>query len=137
MLSPIPLLLLPLAITGLALSLATGGLLQPDWALAILLGALLARRSLWPWMLPALLVHDLALYWTPWGVFPLACIMPWVLQRVDAQLGPGLPQRMGMLFVVSLPMLVHGAGLMQWLLTLLLCMPVWHMLVHIYERQFA
>lgn len=135
--SPIPLLLLPLAITGLALSLATGGLLQPDWSLAVLLGALLARRGLWPWILPALLVHDLTIYWTPWGVFPLACMLPWVLQWLDAHLGPGLPQRMAMLFVVSLPMLAHGAGLMQWFLTLLLCMPVWHVLVHIYDRQVA
>ncbi|OIO69404.1 MAG: hypothetical protein COW19_05925 [Zetaproteobacteria bacterium CG12_big_fil_rev_8_21_14_0_65_55_1124] len=135
--SPLPLLLLALAITGLALSLASGGMLQPDWSLAILLGALLARRGTWPWVLPALLLHDLALYWTPWGVFPLACLLPILLQRMDAQLGPGLPQRMGMLLLVSMPMLFYGAGLMQWSLTLLLCIPVWHSLAYMYDRQIA
>jgi len=137
MLSPLPLVLLILAATGLALSLATGGILQPDWSLAVLLGALLARHSIWPWILPALLVHDLALYWTPWGVFPLACLLPVIVQRMDAQIGPGLPQRMAMLLIVSLPMLGYGAGLMQWILTLLLCMPIWHVLARVYDSRFA
>ncbi len=137
MLSPLPLLLLALAVIGMGLSLATGGILQPDWSLAILLGALLARRGTWLWVLPALLIHDLALYWTPWGVFPLACLLPALLQWFDAQLGPGLPQRMGMLILVSMPMLVYDAGLIQWLLTLLLCIPVWHLLVHMYDSQIA
>jgi len=137
MLSPLPLLLLMLAVTGLALSLATGGLPQPDWSLAILLGALLARRSAWPWVLPALLLHDLVLYWSPWGVFPAACLLPKLVQRLDTDIGPGLPQRLALLFMVSLPMLAHGAGIMQWTLTLLLCIPIWHTLAHIYDRQFA
>jgi hypothetical protein len=130
-------LLLALAVIGLALSLATGGILQPDWSLALLLAALLARRGSWMWALPALLLHDLALYWTPWGVFPLACLLPAILMRLDEEIGPGLPQRLVMLFFVSLPMLVHGAGLMQWTLTLMLCIPIWHLLAHIYDRQFA
>jgi len=137
MLSPLPLLLLALAVTGLGLSLATGGLLQPDWTLAILLGALLARRSTWMWVLPGLLMHDLALYWTPWGVFPLACLFPVLVQTLDEQLGPGLPQRMGLLIMMSIPMLVYDAGLIQWLLTLLLCIPIWHLLVHMYDSQIA
>jgi len=137
MLSPLPLLLLALAITGMGLSLATGGILQPDWSLAILLGALLARRGTWLWVLPALLIHDLALYWTPWGVFPLACLLPVLVQWFDEHLGPGLPQRMGMLILVSMPMLVYDAGLVQWLLTLLLCIPVWHLLAQMYDSQLA
>lgn len=137
MLSPLPLVLLVVAAIGLALSLATGGLLQPDWSLAVLLAALLARISLWPWVLPAFLVHDLTLYWTPWGVFPLACLLPFIILSLDHQIGPGLPQRMAMLFIVSLPMLQHGAGSMQWLLTLLLCIPIWHALARIYDRQYA
>jgi len=137
MLSPLPLLLLALAVTGLALSLATGGILQPDWSLALLLGTLLARRGTWTWILPAVLLHDLVLYWTPWGVFPLACLLPVILVRLDEETGPGLPQRLAMLFFVSLPMLVHGAGFMQWILTLMLCIPIWHLLARIYDRQFA
>jgi len=137
MYSPLPLVLLVLATVGVALSLASGGLLQPDWSLAILLAALLARHSLWPWVLPSLLVHDLALYWTPWGVFPLACLIPSIVRNLDEQIGPGLPQRMAMLLIVSLPMLHYGAGTMQWLLTLLLCMPLWHALARMYDRQYA
>ena len=137
MLSPLPLLLLALSVTGIALSLATGGILQPDWSLALLLAALLARRGTWMWVLPALLLHDLALYWTPWGVFPLACLLPAILMRLDEDIGPGLPQRFVMLFFVSLPMLVHGAGFMQWVLTLMLCIPIWHLLARIYDRQYA
>ena len=137
MYSPLPFLLLPLSVTGLALSLATGGILQPDWSLALLLASLLARRGTWMWVLPALLLHDLALYWTPWGVFPLACLLPGILMRLDEEIGPGLPQRLVMLFIVSLPMLVHGAGFMQWVLTLMLCIPIWHLLARIYDRQFA
>jgi len=137
MYSPLPFLLLPLSVTGLALSLATGGILQPDWSLALLLASLLARRGTWIWALPALLLHDLALYWTPWGVFPLACLLPGILMRLDEEIGPGLPQRLVMLFIVSLPMLVHGAGFMQWVLTLMLCIPIWHLLARIYDRQFA
>jgi len=137
MYSPIPLLLLLFAAIGLALSLATGGLLQPDWSLALLLAALLARHSLWPWVLPALLVHDLTLYWTPWGVFPLACLLPPIVLSLDDQIGPGLPQRMAMLWVVTLPMLHYGAGISQWLLTLLLCMPIWHAMARMYDRQYA
>ncbi|MDQ6971293.1 MAG: hypothetical protein Q9M30_01450 [Mariprofundaceae bacterium] len=137
MLSPLPLLLLPLALTGMALSLASGGLVQPDWSLALLLAALLARRSAWPWLLPALLLHDIALYWTPWGVFPIAAMLPLLIIRLDAQLGPALPQRLLMLIVVSLPMLVHGAGLMQWMLTLMLCIPLWYVLAQAYERKYV
>lgn len=137
MLSPLPLVLLVLAAIGLALSLASGGVLQPDWALAVLLAALLARHGLWPWVLPALLVHDLTLYWTPWGVFPLACLLPFIVLSLDEQIGPGLPQRLAMLLIVSLPMLQYGSGVMQWLLTLLLCVPIWHVIARMYDRQHA
>lgn len=137
MLSPLPLLLLALSLTGLALSLATGGILQPDWSLALLLATLLAQRGTWWWVLPALLLHDLALYWTPWGVFPLACLLPGILVKLDEEIGPGLPQRLVMLLFVSMPMLMHGSGTMQWILTLMLCIPIWHLLVRIYDRQFV
>jgi len=135
--SPLPFLILPLACGGLGLSLASGGILQPDWALALLLGALLARRGTWPWVLPALFVHDLTLYWSVWGTFPVACFLPFSLSSLDAQLGAGLPQRLAVMIVVSAPMLWHGAGFTQWLLTIILCISVWHLTAHIYEQQYA
>jgi len=137
MLSPLPFFFLVAALFGMVLSFASGGTMQPDWSLSILLGALLARRSYWPWVLPAMLLHDLMLYWSPWGVFLPACLLPLLLRRLDAQVGPGLLQRIAMLVFVSVPMLAHGAGVMQWLLTLLLCIPVWHIAVHLHDRQFA
>ena len=137
MLSPLPLILAALALTGMGLSLASGGLLQPDWSLAILLAWLLAHRKAWPWALPLLLLHDLTLYWSPWGAFPLACLLPLLLMTIDAQIGPGLPQRVAMLLLVSSSALFVHAGVIQWLLTLMLCIAVWHLLARVYERQPA
>jgi len=137
MFSPQPVFFLMAAFFGMLLSLVSGGILQPDWSLAILLGALLARRSSWPWVLPAMLLHDLMLYWSPWGAFLPACLLPLLLSRLDAQVGPGLPQRIAMLVLVSSPMLVHGSGLMQWFLTVFCCIPIWHIAVQLHDRQFA
>lgn len=137
MLSPLPLIMSALALTGMGLSLASGGMLQPDWALAILLAWLLAHRKAWPWALPLLLLHDLTLYWSPWGEFPLACLLPLLLMAIDDQIGPGLPQRIMMLLLVSAPALIWHAGIMQWLLTLMVCIVVWHMLARVYEHQPA
>ncbi len=137
MISPTPFLVSGLAFAGLGLNLASGGTPQPDWALALLLATLLARRHTWPWVLPAILVHDLALYWSVWGVFPIACLFPYVLTRLDSQIGAGLPQRLVFMTLLTLPMLWHGAGVTQWLLTISLCIPIWYMLVQLYERQIA
>ncbi len=137
MISPAPVFISGLAFTGLGLNLASGGTPQPDWALALLLAALLARRHTWPWVLPAILVHDLALYWSVWGVFPMACLFPYALARLDSQIGAGLLQRLALMVLLTLPMLWHGAGTTQWLLTIALCIPVWYMLVHLYEHRFA
>jgi len=137
MFSPQPFLFLVAALAGMVLSLASGGMMQPDWSLGILLGALLARRSNWPWVLPAVFVHDLMLYWTPWGAFPAACLVPLLLARLDSQIGAGVLQRLAMLVFVTLPMLAHGSGYMQWLLTVLLCIPIWHIAVHLHDRQFV
>ncbi len=137
MISPLPVLIITLAFLGLGLNLASGGTPQPDWALALLLAALLSRHHAWPWVLPAILVHDLTLYWSVWGVFPIACLLPFSLASLDAQIGAGLPQRLALLVLLTLPMLWHDAGILQWLLTLILCVPVWYLLVHLYEQQYA
>jgi len=137
MISPLPVLIIALAFSGLGLNLASGGTPQPDWTLALLLAALLSRRHVWPWALPTMLIHDLTLYWSVWGVFPLACILPFSIASLDAQLGAGLPQRLALMVLLTLPMLWQGAGMLQWLLTLMLCIPVWHLLVHLYEQQYA
>ncbi len=137
MISPVPLFVAGLAFAGLGLTLASGGTSQPDWALALLLATLLARRHAWPWILPAILIHDLALYWSVWGVFPPACLLPYSLARLDVQLGAGLAQRLAWMVLLTLPMLWHGAGIGQWLLTVALCIPVWFLLVQLYERQYA
>jgi len=137
MISPLPVLVVALSLVGLGLNLASGGTPQPDWALALLLAALLARRHAWPWVLPAMLVHDLALYWSVWGVFPMACLLPYSITRLDDKLGAGVPQRLTLMILLTLPMLWHGSGVAQWLLTLALCIPVWHLLVQVYEHQYA
>ena len=77
------------------------------------------------------------MYWSPWGAFPLACLLPLFVKNMDAQVGPGLPQRLSSLLLVSLPMLNFGAGLAQWLLTLLLCIPLWHIVARMYDRRFV
>lgn len=137
MISPLPTLVILIAFAGLCLNLASGGIPQPDWALALLLAVLLARRHTWPWVLPTILIHDLTLYWSVWGVFPIACLLPFSISSLDAQLGAGLPQRLVLLVLLTLPMLWHGFGVLQWLLTLILCIPVWYFLVHLYEQRYA
>ena len=137
MISPIPVLVLTLAFAGLGLNLAAGGAPQPDWALALLAAALLARRHAWPWALPALLLHDLALYWSPWGAFPVGCLYPWAVSRLDAQAGPGLPQRLALMMALTAPMLWHGWSLASWLLTMACCVPVWHAMVEALEHRHA
>lgn len=119
------------ALVGIMLNLAASSLLvQPDWALALLLAALLARRSSWPWILPAVLVHDVALFWSPLVTFPLMALIPPVLAYIDAAIGPGLPQRAGLMLAATMPLLWYGGGFTPWLLTLLLCIPIWYSLVH-------
>lgn len=131
----LPFLLL-LAALGLLSNLAfAGALVQPDWAFALLSAAMLARLSRWPWILPGMVVHDLAFFWSPWGVAPLAACIPFLLRRIDAQLGAALPQRLLLLLIASLPLLWHGLGGAQWLLTLVLCMPLWYWLTLAYGRS--
>lgn len=131
----IPLCTVISAVVGIGLNLSlTGSAMQPDWALALLLATLLARRNSWPWVLPCILVHDLALYWSPMGTFPFAVLAPFLLASSDAQLGPALPQRIAVMAFVSLGLLWQGEAATAWLLTLMLCVPAWYGLTRVYER---
>ncbi len=133
----LPVATLLLSVCGMGLSMVLGGAAQPDWSLALLLAALLAKRESWRWVLPAVFVHDGALYWSVWGAFPVACLLPRTLASLDAQFGAGLSSRLLMLGAVTLPMLGHGCGLRQWLLTVLACIPVWSLMAQFHESRFA
>ena len=131
----LPAAILALSAFGMGAALVLGGAPQPDWALALLLAALLARRESWRWVLPALFVHDGVLYWSPWGAFPLACLLPRAVASMDIHFGAGLPQRWVLLAAGTLPVLAHGWGFKQWLLTVLACIPAWSLLARIHASR--
>ncbi len=131
-----PALLLGASFLGVSLSLLMGGIVtQPDWSLALLLAALLAHRGSWLWVLPGVMLHDVALYWTVFGVLPIAILLPILLIYTDRQLGPALPQRIILMVVCCLPILWLGADTFQWVLTLLLCVPLWYFMVIWHEQR--
>jgi len=113
-----------------------GVVIQPDWSLSLLLAAMLAHRGSWLWALPGVLLHDIALHWTVFGVLPVVAFLPMILIYTDQQLGPALPQRIILMLLCCLPMLWLGADVFQWLLTALLCIPLWYLLV-IWHEQTA
>lgn len=124
----IPLLLL-LSVVGVVLNLSfSATLVQPDWALAFLLAALLSHRGYWRWVLPAIWLHDLTLHWSSFAFLPLFLWIPLILIWIDEQLGPALPQRLTILVIATLPMLWLNWGIAAWLLTCLLCICVWYMM---------
>ncbi|MDX8411202.1 MAG: hypothetical protein R8K46_04920 [Mariprofundaceae bacterium] len=117
----------------LIVSWAMGGIVrQPDWAYALLLAALLARRRNWPWILPCVLVHDAMLYWTVLGCLPVMAVLPYFIGKIDQQLGAGVPQRLVVLGIGVTPLLWLSHDVGQWLLTALLIVPLWFMLVRGY-----
>ncbi|MFQ5355664.1 MAG: hypothetical protein ACE5DY_04085 [Mariprofundaceae bacterium] len=131
----VPASLLGFSIIGIILSLLIGGVItQPDWSLSILLAAMLAHRGSWLWALPGVLLHDIALYWTVFGVLPVVAFLPMMLIYTDQQLGPALPQRIVLMLFSCLPILWLGADVFQWLLTALLCIPLWYLLVMWYGQ---
>lgn len=127
-----------LALLGLNLNLAFAALLaQPDWALALLLASLLAHRSNWVWVLPAALVHDVVLHWSALATMPVLAVMPMAMIYFDRHLGPGLPQRVILMLLVTMPLLPLGWGLQAWLLTIFLCVPFWYLLTKRYAQYAA
>ncbi|MDQ6996382.1 MAG: hypothetical protein Q9M82_02850 [Mariprofundus sp.] len=126
-----------LALLGISLNLAFAGtLMQPDWALALLLASLLAHRHNWVWVLPGALIHDVVLYWSFSLSFIIMALLPLAMIYLDQHLGAGLPQRLVlMLAAVLLSLLWPGWGLPASLLTLCLCIPIWHVLTRQYAQQ--
>ncbi len=119
--------LLFLSLLGICLNLGMAGHIeQPDWSLALLIAALFANPGNWPWLIPGFFAHDVILHWTVWGTLPLAVIAPYLLQRGDREISTALLRRVILMTALSIPMLWLGAGFSQWLLTLLLCLPLWH-----------
>ena len=124
MIAPFVLLL---SLLGIMLNLGLAGLvIQPDWAAALLLASILAQRSNWVWVLPAFWVHDLALHWSFLVCFPVVALIPFFLAKADERLGPGLPQRVLLMFVGLFPLLWFGWSFLQWLLTMMACTFAWY-----------
>jgi len=127
-----------LALIGINLNLAfSGALQQPDWALALLLASLLARRLNWMWVLPAILLHDIVLFWSFESSFIIMGLLPLAMIYLDRHLGAGLPQRILLMLVTVFSLLQPGWSLMTCLLTLCLCVPIWYALTRMYAQQTA
>jgi len=130
--------MLLLAVLGISLNLAFAGvLMQPDWALALLLASLLAHRHNWGWVLPAVLVHDVIFYGSLNINFIIMGILPLGMIYLDQHLGAGLPQRLMLMLTVVLGLLWPGWSVSACLLTLCLCIPIWHLLTRQYAQQAA
>lgn len=125
-----------LAALGMACNLAFAQLvLQPDWALALLLGAMLAHRGVWWWVLPMAMAHDLVMYRSIWGLAPWTLLLPWLMAHLDFRLGPGLPQRMIFMLLALVPVLYFHWSVEAWLLTALAVVPIWHHLADHYAQR--
>ncbi|MDQ6961087.1 MAG: hypothetical protein Q9M28_00960 [Mariprofundaceae bacterium] len=123
-----------LSLLGVVINQSFAGLfLQPDWALAIVLAALFTHSQHWPWLLLIAALHDLILYWSIWASFPWLCLSLLVLWYVDKELGPAVAPRFACMIASCLPLMYMGGGLMQVLLTCLVCIPMWH----IAGKQYA
>jgi len=127
-----------LALLGLSLNLAfSTSLTQPDWAMALLLAALLARRHNWIWVLPAIVIHDVVLHWSVGLSSIIVALAPLAMIYFDQHLGAGLPQRIVLMAIATLSLLHWGWGATAMLLTLCLCVPIWHLLTGLYAQKTA
>jgi len=130
--------LMIVSVLGLNMNMAfSSGLIQPDWAMAVLLASLLAHRHNWLWVLPMMLLHDAVFYWQPAMAFLMMVVIPPAMIYLDEHLGAGLPQRLALLVLASLSMLLDGWSLQAGLLTLCLCVPLWYLLTRQYAQQAA
>jgi len=102
---------------------------QPDWGLAILMGAITARRRHWLWVVPMLMLHDMVLYWNPlpWSVVVTLAGLALVIW-VDYRVGPALLQRLILIILALLPMFWQSWAWQNIVLTLLLTMVLWTMI---------
>lgn len=127
-----------LALLGLSLNLAfSTSLTQPDWALALLLAGILARRHNWVWVLPGIVLHDLVLHWSVGLSAVVVALIPLAMIYFDQHLGAGLPQRIVLMTLATLSLLHWGWDAAALLLTLSLCVPIWHLLTGIYAQEPA
>ncbi|NWF38862.1 hypothetical protein F3F96_06905 [Mariprofundus sp. NF] len=127
-----------LALLGLSLNLAfSTSLTQPDWAMALLLAGILARRHNWIWVLPAIILHDLVLHWSVGLSSIVVALIPLAMIYFDQHLGAGLPQRIVLMTLASLSLLHWGWDATALLLTLCLCVPIWHLLTGLYAQEPA
>ncbi len=108
-------------------------MVQPDWALALLLGSLLAHRGNWVWVLPGAAMHDLMLHWSIWVSLPATALAPLLLIYLDEHLGAGLPQRLALLLINTTMLLSWGWSMQAWLLTVSLAAACWYLM----SRQYA
>jgi len=116
-----------LSIAGVILNLAfSESLLQPDWALALLLGALLAHRGYWPWVFAGTALHDLAFYWSVFTTLPWMMLVPVLMIWSDAQAGASLVQRCVIMGLMVMTLWVADWTLQAVLLTFMLTTIVWY-----------
>ncbi len=127
-----------LVLLGLSLNLAfSASLTQPDWAMALLLAGILARRHNWIWVLPGIFIHDIVLHWSVGLSFAFVALIPFVLIYFDEHLGVGLPQRVVMMIIAPISLFYWGWESTAILLTLCLCVPIWYLLTSLYAQKPA
>ncbi|GAV20247.1 hypothetical protein MMIC_P1211 [Mariprofundus micogutta] len=123
---------------GMSLNLAfSASLMQPDWALALLLAAILAHRHNWIWVLPCTFLHDVILHWSFGSSFIVMALIPLAMIYFDRHLGPGIPQRVVIMAAAILSLVAWGWAMQAILLTLCLCVPVWYLLTGLYAKATA
>jgi len=128
--------ILLLSLLGIMLNLSlTGLVVQPDWGAALLLAAMLAQRGNWVWALPGFWVHDLVLHWSFLVCFPVVALIPFFLEKADERIGPGLPQRVVLMFAGLFPLLWFGWSFSQWLLTMMVCTFAWYFIASPYAKS--
>ena len=128
-------LVLLLSLLGWVLNLAFSTILiQPDWSMALLLGALLAHRGSWPWVSVAVWLHDLVLHWSSFVSLPWMLLAPLFLLWSDAEIGPSLMQRCVVMIGVITPLWFWGWSFQACLLTLMLCVVVWYWVARSYAQ---
>jgi len=120
---------------GIILNLGFSGVfLQPDWSLALLMAALLAHRGNWLWVSLATGVHDLILHWSLLTSLPWILLSPIIIAWSDAQIGPSLLQRSFAMLMVTTSLYFAGWSIAACLLTLLLCLILWHFIARFYVQ---
>jgi len=123
---------------GLLLNLSfSGTVTQPDWCLAVLLGALLSGKYSWALIFPSIGLHDLLLFWTLSITLPYFIFIALLLNAMDERLGPGQPQRWAGLLLGCTPLLMAGVSIASWLMTLMLAVVVWAWLPSQQDRSYV